>query len=120
MNFMETVYISLDEDKKKLNSPKQIPPLGEPLSIGSQCYWFTPTAASRFCETRKILEHATPYHKDDTTKYSVSMLRFGRMHNSSQPSFETLKNLCGAQDVTCYATEEQPSVGSNQHMGSSL
>ena len=48
------------------------------------------------------------------------MLRFGRMYNSSQPSFETLKNLCGAQDVRCYATEEQPSVGSNRHMGSSL
>ena len=48
------------------------------------------------------------------------MLRFGRMHNSSQPSFETLKNLCGAQDVRCYATEEQPLVGSNRHMGSSL
>ena len=72
------------------------------------------------CETRKILERATPYHKDDTMEYSVSMLRFGSMHNSSQPSFKTLKNLCGAQDVRCYATEEQPSVGSNQHMGSSL
>ena len=48
------------------------------------------------------------------------MLRFGRIHNSSQPSFEMLKNLCGAQDVRCYATEEQPSVGSNRHMGSSL
>ena len=56
------------------------------------------------------------------------MLRFGRMYNSSQPSFETLKNLCGAQDVRntgisipwCFATEEQPSVGSNRHMGSSL
>ena len=42
------------------------------------------------------------------------------MHNSSQPSFETLKNLRGAQDVRCYATEEQPSVGSNRHMGSLL
>ena len=42
------------------------------------------------------------------------------MYNSSQLSFETLKNLCGAQDVRCYATEEQPLVGSNQHMGSSL
>ena len=42
------------------------------------------------------------------------------MYNSSQPSFETLKNLCGAQDVKCYATEEQPSVGSNRHMGSLL
>ena len=42
------------------------------------------------------------------------------MHNSNQPSFEMLKNLCGAQDIRCYATEEQPSVGSNQHMGSSL
>ena len=72
------------------------------------------------CETHEILEHATPYHKDDTTEYSVSMLRFGRMHNSSQPSFETLKNLYGAQDVRCYATEEQPSVGSNRHMGSLL
>ena len=72
------------------------------------------------CETHEILERATPYHKDDTTEYSVSMLRFGRMHNSSQPSFETLKNPCGAQDVRCYATEEQPSVGSNRHMGSSL
>ena len=72
------------------------------------------------CETREILERAPPYHKDDTTEYSVYMLRFGRMHNSSQPSFETLKNLCGAQDVRCYATEEQPSVGSNQLMGSSL
>ena len=56
------------------------------------------------------------------------MLGFGRMYNSSQPSFETLKNLCGAQDVRntgisiplCLATEEQPSVGSNRHMGSSL
>ena len=56
------------------------------------------------------------------------MLRFGRMCNSSQPNFETLKNLCGAQDVRnmgisipwCFATEEQPSVGSNRHMGSSL
>ena len=48
------------------------------------------------------------------------MLRFGRMYNSSQLSFETLKNLCVAQDVRCYATEEQPSVGSNQHMGSSI
>ena len=72
------------------------------------------------CETREILERATPYHKDDTTEYSVSMLRFGRMLNSSQPSFEMLKNLCGAQHVRCYATEEQPSVGSNRHMGSSL
>jgi hypothetical protein len=51
------------------------------------------------CETREILERATPYHKDDTTEYSVSMLRFGRMHNSSQPNFKTLKNLCGDQDV---------------------
>ena len=42
------------------------------------------------------------------------------MHNSSQSSFDTLKNLCGAQYVKCYATEEQPSVASNQHMGSSL
>ena len=48
------------------------------------------------------------------------MLRFGRMHNSSQPSFEMLKNLCGAQDVRCYTTEEQLSVGSNRHMGNSL
>ena len=56
------------------------------------------------------------------------MLRFGRMYNSSQPSFETLKNLCGVQDVRntgisipwCLATEEQPSVGSNRHMGSLL
>ena len=55
------------------------------------------------------------------------MLRFSRIYNSSQPSFETLKNLCGAQDVRntgisipwCFATEEQPSVGSNLHMGSS-
>ena len=39
------------------------------------------------------------------------MLRFGRMLNSSQLSFDTLKNLCGAQDVRCYTTEEQPSVG---------
>ena len=30
---METGYISLDEDKKKLYTPQQIPPLGEPLSI---------------------------------------------------------------------------------------
>ena len=30
---METGYISLDEDMKKLYSPQQIPPLGEPLSI---------------------------------------------------------------------------------------
>jgi len=72
------------------------------------------------CETREILERAPPYHKDDTTEYSVSMLWLGRMHNSSQLSFDTLKNLCGTQDVRCYATEEQPSVGSNQHMGSSL
>ena len=72
------------------------------------------------CETREILERATPYHKDDTTEYSVSMRRFGRMHNSSQPSFEMLKNLCGVQDARCYAAEEQPSVGSNRHMGSSL
>ena len=28
--------------------------------------------------------------------------------------------MCGAQDVRYYATEEQPSVGSNQHMGSSI
>ena len=42
------------------------------------------------------------------------------MYNSSQPSYEMLKNLCGAQDVKCYATEEQPSVGSNRHMGSLL
>ena len=50
------------------------------------------------------------------------------MYNSSQLSYETLKNLCGAQDVGntgisipwCFATEEQPSVGSNRHMGSSL
>ena len=28
--------------------------------------------------------------------------------------------MCGDQDVRCYATEEQPSVGSNRHMGSSL
>ena len=48
------------------------------------------------------------------------MLRFGRKHNSSQPSFKTLKNLCGAQDVRCYTTEGQPSVGRNRHMGSSL
>ena len=48
------------------------------------------------------------------------MLGSGRMYNSSQLSFETLKNMCGDQDVRCYATEEQPSVGSNQHMGSSL
>ena len=56
------------------------------------------------------------------------MLRFGRMCNSSQPNFETLKNLCGAQDVRntgisipwCFAIEEQSSVGSNRHMGSSL
>ena len=72
------------------------------------------------CETREILERAPPYHKDDTTEYSVSMLWLGRMHNSSQLSFDTLKNLCGTQDVRCYATEEQPSVGSNRHMGSSL
>ena len=63
------------------------------------------------CETREILERAPPYHKDDTTEYSVSMLWLGRMHNSSQLSFDTLKNLCGTQDVRCYATEEQPSVG---------
>ena len=49
------------------------------------------------CETREILERAPPYHKDDTTEYSVSMLRFGRIHNSSHPSFEMLKNLCGGQ-----------------------
>ena len=30
---METGYISLDEDKKKLYTPQQMPPLGEPLSI---------------------------------------------------------------------------------------
>ena len=56
------------------------------------------------------------------------MLRFGRMYNSSQPSYETLKNLCGAQDVRntrisipwCLSAEEQPSVGSNRHMGSLL
>ena len=72
------------------------------------------------CETREILERATPYHKDDTTEYSVSMLRFGRMHNSSQPSFEMLTNLSGAQDVRCYTIEEQPSIGRNRHMGSSL
>ena len=42
------------------------------------------------------------------------------MYNSSQLSFEMLKNLCGAQDVRCYATEEQPSIGSNRHMGSLL
>ena len=48
------------------------------------------------------------------------MLRFGRMYNSSQLSFETLKNLFGAQDARCYAIEEQPSVGRNRHMGSSL
>jgi len=56
------------------------------------------------------------------------MLRFGRMYNSSQPSYETLKNLCSAQDVRntgisipcCLATEEQPSVESNRHMGSLL
>ena len=41
------------------------------------------------------------------------------MHNSSQPSFEMLKNLSGAQDVRCYTIKEQPSVGSNRHMGSS-
>ena len=48
------------------------------------------------------------------------MLGSGRMYNSSQLSFETLKNLCGAQDARCYAIEEQPSVGRNRHMGSSL
>ena len=48
------------------------------------------------------------------------MLGSGRMYNSSQLSFETLKNLCGAQDVRCYTTEGQPSVGRNRHMGSSL
>ena len=47
------------------------------------------------------------------------MLGSGRMYNSSQLSFEMLKNLCGAQDVRCYATEEQPLVGSKRHMGSS-
>ena len=56
------------------------------------------------------------------------MLGFGRMYNSSQPGYETLKNPCGAQDVRntgisipwCLATEEQLSIRSNRHMGSSL
>ena len=95
---METGYTPLDEDKKKLNSPQQIPPLGEPLSI-HVCAIGLLHCCIPLCETRKILERATPYHKDDTTEYSVSMLRFGRIYNSSQPSVETLKNLCGAQDV---------------------
>ena len=115
---METRYISLDEDKK-LYTPQQIPPLGEPLSIQSLLLVYS-NRCIPLCETREILVRAPPYHKDDTTEYSVSMLRFGRMHNSSQPSFETLKNLCGAQDVRCYTTEGQPSVGRNRHMGSSL
>ena len=54
------------------------------------------------------------------------MLRFGRMYNSSQPSYEMLKNLCAGQDVRntgisipwCLSAEERPSVGSNRHMGS--
>ena len=54
MNFMETGYIYLDEDKK-LYTPQEIPPLGEPLSIQSLCYWFTPTAASRYVRPVRFL-----------------------------------------------------------------
>ena len=51
-------------------------------------------------ETRKILECATPWHGEHITEYSVPILRFGRRDNSSQPSFEMPRNLCGdAQDV---------------------
>ena len=117
---METGYISLHEDKKKLYTPQQIPPLGEPRIHSKSVLLVYSNRYIPLCETRKILQRATPYNKVDTTEYSVSTLRFGRMHNSSQSSFDTLKNLCGAQDVKCYATEEQPSVASNQHMGSSL
>jgi len=52
------------------------------------------------CETRKIHERATPCHGEHITEYSVPILRFGRRDNSSQPSFEMPRNLCGdAQDV---------------------
>ena len=116
---METRYISLDKDKKKLYSPHQIPPLGEPLSIESPCYWFTPPLHPAMWDPQDSWAcYSLPqgwYYK-----YSISMLRFARMYNSSQLSFETLKNLCGAQDARCYAIEEQPSVGRNRHMGSSL
>jgi len=96
---METGYIPLEEDKKKLNSPQQIPPLGEPRIHSKSVLLVYSNRYIPLCETRKILQRATPYNKVDTTEYSVSTLRFGRMHNSSQSSFDTLKNLCGAQDV---------------------
>ena len=52
------------------------------------------------CETRKILERATPSHGEHITEYSIPILRFGRRNNSIQPSFEMPRNLCGdAQDV---------------------
>jgi len=63
---METGYIPLDEDKKKLNSPQQLPPLGEPLSI-QVCAIGLLHYCIPLCETCEILERATPYHKDDTT-----------------------------------------------------
>ena len=47
--------MSLDEDKKKLYTLQQILPLGEPLSIQSLCYWFTPTAASRYVRPARFL-----------------------------------------------------------------
>ena len=52
------------------------------------------------CETRKILEYATPCHGEHITEYYIPILRFGRRNNSIQPSFEMPRNLCGdAQDV---------------------
>ena len=72
MNFMETGYISLDEDKK-LYTPQQIPPLGEPLSI-QVCAIGLLHCCIPLCEACEILERATTYHKDDTTSIPYPFL----------------------------------------------
>jgi hypothetical protein len=57
-------------------------------------------AASRYVRPARFLSVVTPRHMEDTTEYSVPMLRSRRVDSSGQPCFEMLRNLCGdAQDI---------------------
>jgi len=78
----------------------------ENTTFGTTTYLFKVCAngslhsCNPLCETRMIFDRATPCHGEHITEYSVPILRFGRRDNSSQPSFEIPRNLCGdAQDV---------------------
>jgi hypothetical protein len=99
VNFMVTGYIPPGEDKKKWFHLREYHLWDNHLSI-QVCANGSLRSCNPLCETRKILEHATPCHGEHIMEYSVPILRFGRRDNSSQPSFEMPRNLCGdAQDV---------------------